>query len=97
LGRSPGNTLIPIDRLDSGYPIEVTIKDTRYNLKFQGERFGGNNLLLVTNEDGKKRKRGWGWESWLVFKALEEMQQGWAHPQMYKYRPMQGITQLEAV
>jgi len=54
-------------------------------------------LLLVTNEDGKKRKYGWGWESWMVFEALEEMQQGWAHPQMYKYRPMQDITQLEAV
>ena len=83
--------------LDAGDPIEITVKATRYNLHFQGDRFGGNNLLLVTNEDGKQRKYGWGWESRLVFEALEEMQQGWNYSKMYKYRPMQGITQAEAV
>ena len=85
------------EQLESGNPIEITVKGTRYNLQFQGDRFGGNNLLLVTNKDGQQRKYGWGWEPRLVFQALEDMQQGWEHPQMYKYRPMQGVTRLEEV
>jgi hypothetical protein len=54
-------------------------------------------MLLVTDENGKKRKYGWGWESGLVFEALEEMQIGWDRPRTYQYRPMQGVTQVEAV
>jgi hypothetical protein len=30
-------------------------------------------------------------------RILEEMEKGWDHPPIYKYRPMQGITQAEAV
>ena len=78
------------ERLESGHPFEIAVKRTRYNLQFKGDRFGGNNLLLVTNKEGKERKYGWEWQSRLVYEVLEEMQQGWEHPQMYKYRPLQG-------
>lgn len=85
------------ERLDSGDQVEITVKGTRYRLQFQGDRYGGNNLLHVSNDDGNQREYGWGWESRLVFQALEEMQKGWDFPRMYKYRPMQGVTQVEAV
>jgi hypothetical protein len=85
------------ERLDAGNPVEITVKGTRFKLQFQGDRYGGNNMLLVTDENGKKRKYGWGWESGLVFEALEEMQIGWDRPRTYQYRPMQGVTQVEAV
>ena len=85
------------ERLDAGDPVQITVQSTRFNLQFHGDRFGGNNLLLVTNENGKQRKYGWGWESGVVFQALEEIQKGWEIPQRYKYRPMQGVTQVEAV
>jgi hypothetical protein len=85
------------EHLDAGDPVEVTVKGTWYRLQFQGDRYGGSNLLHVLNDDGKQRRYGWGWESRLVFQALEEMQKGWDFPRMYKYRPMQGVTQVEAV
>ena len=85
------------EHLAAGEPVEITVMNTRYKLQFQGDRYGGNNLLLVKSGDGKQRKYGWGWESGLVFQALEEMQRGWDRSQMYQYRPMQGISQVEAV
>ena len=85
------------ERLDAGDPVEITVQSTRFNLQFHGDRFGGNNLLLVTNENGKQRKYGWGWECRLVFQALEEMQKGWDGPRTYRYRPMQGVTKAEEI
>jgi len=85
------------ERLDAGDPVVITVKGVRYCLQFKGERYGGNNLLLVTDPDGKQRKYGWGWESRLVFKALEEMQRGWDCPQTYRYRPMDGVTNAEVI
>ena len=85
------------ERLDSGDPVEVTVKGVRYLMQFKGERFGGNNYLIVSTDDRTRRKYGWGWESQVVFGALAEMEKGWEIPQRYKYRPMQGVTQVETV
>lgn len=85
------------EELDYGDPVEVTVKGVRYRMQFKGDRFGGSNYLLVTADGQTQRKYGWGWELGVVFEALEEMEKGWDHPPIYKYRPMQGITQVEAV
>ena len=85
------------EQLNAGDPVEVTVEGVRYRMQFKGERFGGCNYLVVSVEGQTRRKYGWGWESSLVFQALEEMKRGWEHPQMYKYRPMQGVTQVETV
>ena len=75
-------------KLDSGEPITLSVNGQTYVLQFQGERFGGNNLLVVSAEDGRERRYGWGWESRLVFQALEELQGGWDSPQKYRYHPL---------
>jgi len=85
------------ERLDAGDPVEITVKRVRYCLQFQGVRYGGNNFLLVTDQDGKQRKYGWGWESRCVFQALEEMQRGWDCRQTYRYRSTNGVTNAEAI
>jgi hypothetical protein len=85
------------ERLDAGDPVEITVKGVRYRMQFKGERFGGCNYLVVSVEGQTQRKYGWGWESGVVFQALEEIQKGWEIPQRYKYRPMQGVTNTETV
>lgn len=76
------------DQLDTGDPVNVTVRGVTYRMQFQGVRFGGMNWLEVMSQDGEERKYGRGWESVQVFEALEEMQKGWATPQRYKYRQM---------
>ena len=82
------------EALEDGRPIEVSIQGARYRLQFEGDRYGGTNLLLVTNEGGKQRRYGWGWESRLVFQALEEMQRGWEYQQTYRYRSLNNVEAL---
>lgn len=83
-------------RLDNGDPVEVTVNGTAYRMQFEGERYGGDNRLVVRSGN-ETRWYGRGWESVQVFEALEEMQRGWQRPQAYRFRPMDGVTNVEAL
>jgi hypothetical protein len=85
-GNLDGYTLF--NQLDDGDPVTVRVQGKVYTLQFEGDRFGGENCLKVRNRDGAERTYGWGWESNLVFRALEEMEEGWQVPQRYRYHPI---------
>lgn len=83
-------------RLDNGDAIEVRVNGTVYRMQFEGSRYGGDNRLVVTSGD-ETRWYGRGWEWVQVFEALEEMQKGWEQTQVYRFRPMDSINNMEAV
>ena len=76
------------NQLDDGDPVTVRVRGKEYTLQFDGDRFGGSNCLKVRNGTGAERTYGWGWESNLVFRAIEEMETGWQTPQRYQYKPL---------
>jgi hypothetical protein len=83
-------------QLDDGGPVQVEVNGVAYRMQFEGDRYGGDNHLVVS-ASGKSRRYGRGWESTLVFQALEEMQRGWQQPQIYRYKPMDSVEQVEAI
>ena len=84
------------DRLHDGDLVEVRVKGKVYRMQFEGSRYGGDNKLVVTCGT-EARWYGRGWESVQVFEALEEMQKGWEQPQMYRFRAMDGVSNVEAL
>ncbi len=83
-------------QLNDGGPVQVEVNGVAYRMQFEGDRYGGDNCLVVS-ASGKARRYGRGWESTLVFQALEEMQRGWQQPQMYRYKPMATVGEVEAI
>lgn len=83
-------------QLDDGGPVQVEVNGAAYRMQFEGDRYGGDNHLVVSTS-GKSRRYGRGWESSLVFQALEEMQRGWQQPQTYRFKPMDSVEQVEAI
>lgn len=83
-------------RLDNGDPVEVRVNGTVYRMQFEGKRYGGDNRLVVTSGD-ETRWYGRGWESAQVFEALEEIERGWGCPQIYRYKEIEGVTNVESL
>jgi hypothetical protein len=84
-------------KLNDGDPVQVEVNGVAYRMQFEGDRYGGDNCLVVVSTDGASRLYGRGWDSMLVFQALEEMQRGWHQPQMYRYKSMENVGEVEAI
>lgn len=76
------------EQLKDGEPARVVGTESTYRLQFKGKPYGGENWLEVADNAGTVRKYGYGWNSELVFKALEEIEKSWQVPQTQAYRPM---------
>ena len=73
----PGSGYVLYDLLADGSEQKVLYRDEQYSMQFRGMQYGANNWLRVEGPDGKAKKWGWGWNSDVCYKCLDDMRGGW--------------------
>lgn len=72
--------------LDDGERHSIEFLGQTYRMQFKGVRHGSQNHLEVTLPDGKVGKWGWGWESALCFKVLDNLREGKTEGKFKQYQ-----------
>jgi hypothetical protein len=76
--------------INDGQEHTAKVAGVTYRFAFRGQRYGSNNWLEVTGPNGTVKKWGWGWNSEVCWKCLDDLANGWEGPHRHKYRPYTG-------
>ena len=74
------------ERLDAGETVELTVRENRFELRFEGDPVGYDCWLVVKTAGNRSRRYGWGQRVEHVYQALEEANAGWNRPRLYPFK-----------
>lgn len=78
------------NQLAAGEAYTADIESETYRFQFKGTRYGSNNWLEVTAKNGETKKWGWGWNSEVCWRCLNDLEEGWDAQQKRPYKPYEG-------